>query len=57
VLDLAAYAGIWWVGLGRSYEAAGRTGDAAAAYARARETGTLAPGIASFVEQKLQTLR
>ena len=57
MLDLAAYAGIWWVGLGRSYEAAGRTGDAAAAYARARETGTLAPGIASFVEQKLQTLR
>lgn len=56
VLTLAPHAGIWWVGLGRSYEATGETSAAAEAYARARDTGSLNAGIAQFVEQKLQTL-
>lgn len=57
VLKLAPNAGIWWVGLGRSHEAAYQTVEAADAYARARDTGMLSPAVAQFVEQKLQTLR
>ena len=57
VLKFAPNAGIWWVGLGRSYEATQQPAEAADAYAHARDTGTLRPAVAQFVEQKLQTLR
>lgn len=49
--------GIWWVGLGISFEATGDSAKAAEAFMRARATGALSADVAQFVEGKLQTVR
>lgn len=47
----------WLVGIGISLQAQGNTGDAAAAFRRAQETGQLTPQLAQFVEQRLKLLK
>ena len=51
---LSPQTGIWWMGLGLSLEADGRTAEAREAYQKARASGTLSPELAAFVEQKLR---
>lgn len=46
--------GRWWFGLGLALEGAGRSGEAKAAYAKAREAGNLPADMNSMVEQKLR---
>jgi MSHA biogenesis protein MshN len=53
-LRLAPQNGVWWMGLAISLEAEGRISDAAAAYRRARDSGTLNAELTRFVEQKLK---
>lgn len=56
-LRLAPQAGVWWMGLGISLEADGRSADAREAYQRARASGGLSPELDRFVEQKLRQLQ
>lgn len=56
-LRLAPSAGVWWVGLGISLQAAERPKDAAEAFTRAKAAGNLAPELASFVDQRLRQLQ
>lgn len=56
-LRLAPGAGVWWVGLGISYQAADRPKAAAEAFARAKSAGNLAPPLLAFVDQRLRQLR
>ena len=46
----------WWTGLGISLEAERQWRDAAQAYGRARETGTLTPALARYIDERLQSL-
>ena len=48
--------GVWWMGLGISLAAEGRNGSAREAFSRARATGTLAPELGRYVEQRLRQL-
>lgn len=53
-LRLAPEAGVWWMGLGISLEADGRSAEAREAYQRARASGALSAELDRFVEQKLR---
>lgn len=53
-LRLAPSNGVWWMGLAISLAAEGRGEAARIAYARARNSGSLSPELAHFVEQRLQ---
>ncbi len=53
-LRLMSQSGVWWMGLGISLEADGRTKDAREAFQRARATGSLSAELDRFVEQKLK---
>jgi MSHA biogenesis protein MshN len=55
-LRLAPQAGPWWVGLGISFESLRRDTDAAQAFRRAREAGSLNAELASYVDQRLKAL-
>jgi tetratricopeptide (TPR) repeat protein len=55
-LRLAPNTSVWWLGLGISLEALGRTPQAREAFERARG-GNLSAELAVFADQKLQTLR
>ncbi|MGB5079579.1 MAG: tetratricopeptide repeat protein [Burkholderiales bacterium] len=56
-LAIAPSAGVWWVGLGISYQAAQQPGQALEAFRRAKAAGNLAPELSSFVEQRLKQLQ
>lgn len=53
-LALRPAEGRWWFGLGLALEAAGQSGDAKEAYAKAREVGNLPADMLGVVEQKLK---
>jgi len=53
----APHAGVWWMGLGISLEADGRSSEARDAYQRARSSGALSAELDRFVEQKLRQLQ
>lgn len=56
-LRLAPSAGVWWVGLGISFQAAERSKEAVEAYSRAKSAGNLAPELLAFVDQRLKQLQ
>jgi MSHA biogenesis protein MshN len=56
-LGLAPSAGVWWVGMGISSQAAARPKEALDAFNRAKATGKLAPDLVSFVDQRLHQLQ
>ena len=56
-LRLAPSAGVWWVGLGISLQAAERRNEALDAYTRAKSAGNLSPEILAFVDQRLKQLK
>lgn len=56
-LRLAPSAGIWWLGLGISFQAVERPGDALEAFTRAKSAGNLAPDLLGFVDQRLRQLQ
>jgi MSHA biogenesis protein MshN len=56
-LRLAPSAGIWWLGLGISLQAADRPKDALEAFTRAKSAGNLAPNLLGFVDQRLRQLQ
>lgn len=55
-LRLAPANGVWWMGLGMSLAAEGRTDTAREAFNRARASGSLSPELASYVDQRLRQL-
>jgi MSHA biogenesis protein MshN len=56
-LRLAPSAGVWWLGLGISFQAVARRKDALEAFTRAKSAGNLAPDLLSFVDQRLRQLQ
>ncbi len=56
-LGLAPLAGVWWVGVGISYQAIERPGDAFEAFSRAKAAGSLSPELIAFVDQRLKQLQ
>jgi MSHA biogenesis protein MshN len=56
-LRLAPSAGVWWLGLGISLQAAERPQEAQQAYTRAKSAGNLAPELLTFVDQRLKQLQ
>jgi MSHA biogenesis protein MshN len=56
-LRLAPSAGIWWMGMGISYQAAGQSKEALEAFTRAKSAGNLAPDLLAFVDQRLRQLQ
>lgn len=56
-LRLAPSAGIWWIGLGISFQAVARPKEAFEAFTRAKTAGTLAPDLLAFVDQRLRQLQ
>jgi len=56
-LGLAPTAGLWWVGMGISSQAAARPKEALDAFNRAKATGNLAPDLVTFVDQRLNQLQ
>ncbi len=56
-LRLAPSAGIWWLGLGISFQAVERPKEALEAFTRAKSAGNLAPDLLGFVEQRLRQLQ
>jgi MSHA biogenesis protein MshN len=56
-LRLAPQAGVWWMGLGISLEADGRSAEAREAFQKARASGALSAELDRFVEQKLRQLQ
>jgi len=56
-LRLAPSAGIWWLGLGISHQAAGQPKEAREAFTRAKSAGNLSPDLIGFVDQRLRQLQ
>ena len=56
-LGLAPSAGVWWLGLGISFQAVERPKEALEAFTRAKSAGNLAPDLLAFVEQRLRQLQ
>lgn len=56
-LRLKPSAGVWWIGLGISLQAANRPADAQDAYRRARASTSLNAELAAFAEQRLRQLQ
>jgi MSHA biogenesis protein MshN len=56
-LRLAPSAGVWWVGLGISFQAAEQSKEAVEAYTHAKSSGNLAPELLAFVDQRLKQLQ
>ncbi len=56
-LRLAPSAGIWWVGLGISYQAAAQPREALEAFNAAKSAGSLSPDLLAFVDQRLKQLQ
>lgn len=56
-LRLVPQAGVWWMGLGISLEADGRSAEAREAFQKARASGALSAELDRFVEQKLRQLQ
>lgn len=48
--------GVWWMGLGISLAADGRSDTAREAFQRARHSGSLSPELAAYVEQRMRQL-
>jgi MSHA biogenesis protein MshN len=55
-LRLSPQNGVWWMGMGISLQAEGRTDEAKDAYLRAKSSGALSPALATFVDQRLNQL-
>jgi MSHA biogenesis protein MshN len=56
-LGLAPLAGVWWVGVGISYQAVAQPREAFEAFSRAKAAGNLTPELAGFVDQRLKQLQ
>lgn len=56
-LKKAPQNGLWWMGLGISFQAEKRVAEAQEAYKRAKATNTLSPELLAFVEERLGELR
>jgi MSHA biogenesis protein MshN len=56
-LRLAPNSGVWWMGLGLSFQASGRNAEAVEALQRARGGSNLSPDLIAFVEQRLKHLQ
>jgi MSHA biogenesis protein MshN len=56
-LGLAPLAGVWWVGVGISYQAVAQPRDAFEAFSRAKAAGNLTPELVGFVDQRLKQLQ
>jgi MSHA biogenesis protein MshN len=56
-LRLAPQSSVWWMGLGISFEAQGRTMEARDAFQRAHAGGNLSAELDRFVEQKIRQLQ
>ena len=56
-LRLAPSAGIWWLGLGISFQAVEQPKEALEAFTRAKSAGNLAPDLLAFVDQRLRQLQ
>jgi MSHA biogenesis protein MshN len=53
----APEAGVWWMGLGISYQALQRSGEALVAFKRAKATGSLNAELSAFVDTRLAQLQ
>lgn len=56
VLRLRPQNGVWWMGLALSLEGDGNDAAALQAYARARDSGNLAPKLLSYVNERIAAL-
>lgn len=56
-LRIAPSAGVWWLGLGISLQAADQPREALDAYTRAKSAGNLAPDLLAFLDQRLKQLQ
>jgi len=56
-LRLRPGAGVWWLGLAISLQAANKAAAAQDAYRQARAAGNLHPELAAFAEQRLRQLQ
>jgi len=56
-LRLKPEAGVWWLGLGISLQAAHRSPEAQEAYRRAKASNSLNPELAAFADQRLKQLQ
>jgi MSHA biogenesis protein MshN len=56
-LQLSPGAGVWWVGMGISQEAAGHRKEALEAFRQARAAGNLAGDVLAYVDQRLKSLQ
>jgi MSHA biogenesis protein MshN len=56
-LRTAPEAGLWWMGLGISYQALQRQGEALDAFARAKASGSLTAELSTFVDSRLAQLK
>jgi MSHA biogenesis protein MshN len=56
-LRLTPNSGVWWMGLGLSFQAVGRNAEAVEALQRARSGENISPELLAFVEQRLRQMQ